>query len=435
MSIYIPVKTKFAIVFALALIWMAVSLWLSIPWFRDLSDKIGWLLAGFLIAFIAIIPGFMNAFLLSSILFDRRPRAASISQYPPVTVLVPAFNEAAAIADTMTSIFKQDYPGMLKVLVVNDGSRDATAERIRELQARGMEIELINILDNGGKSAALNRGLSACTTEILITIDADSYLKIDAIRNIVERYLSDPPNTRAVAGEILIRNSRTNWITRAQEWDYFLGIAAIKRAQSLFQGTLVAQGAFSLYDRATVANLGGWPDALGEDIVLSWKILRAGFRIGHAENACAFTNCPDTLKKFVYQRRRWSRGMIEAFKANPGILRQPRLSTMYVWWNSMFPMIDLSYSVGFIPGLALACFGKFWIVGPMTLALLPVSVLLNRVMFNANVKMFRDEGLQVRTNRGGLFFYMLAYGLILQPACVWGYASEIFGHRKTWGTK
>ncbi|MBZ5782454.1 hypothetical protein, partial [Klebsiella aerogenes] len=79
-------------------------------------------------------------------------------------------------------------------------------------------------------------------------------------RHLVGRYLSDPINTKAVAGEILIRDSRENWISKAQGWDYFLGIATIKRIQSLFQGTLVAQGAFSLYDRKTVLELGGWPE-------------------------------------------------------------------------------------------------------------------------------------------------------------------------------
>lgn len=78
----------------------------------------------------------------------------------------------------------------------------------------------------------------------------------------------------------MVRNSRETWMTRAQEWDYFQGIAAIKRVQSLCQGTMVAQGAFSLYDTATLREIGGWPDCIGEDIVLSWSILKAGHRIG-----------------------------------------------------------------------------------------------------------------------------------------------------------
>ena len=86
-----------------------------------------------------------------------------------------------------------------------------------------------------------------------------------------------------VAGGVMVRNSRATWMTRAQEWDYFHGIAAIKRVQSLYQGTMVAQGAFSLYDTKTLRESGGWPDCIGEDIVLSWGLLKAGYRIGYCE--------------------------------------------------------------------------------------------------------------------------------------------------------
>jgi biofilm PGA synthesis N-glycosyltransferase PgaC len=321
------------------------------------------------------------------------------------------------------------------VIVINDGSKDETVNIVRSFMSEHQNLSLIDLNQNGGKANALNDGLEQCSTDIVITIDADSYLWKDALRNLVGRYLSDPANTKAVAGEILIRNSRENWITKAQEWDYFLGIASVKRIQSLFQGTLVAQGAFSLYDRKTLVELGGWPNKVGEDIVLTWKILMAGYRVGHAENACAFTNCPNTFMKFVNQRRRWSRGLIESFKENWSILFKKRQSTMYIWWNTLFPLIDVAYTVGFIPGLVLACFGIYWIVGPMTIALIPMAFILNIVMYNRGKAMFVHEHLSIRKNYLGFIFYVLAYGIVLQPACVWGYLSEIFNLRKHWGTK
>jgi biofilm PGA synthesis N-glycosyltransferase PgaC len=138
---------------------------------------------------------------------------------------------------------------------------------------------------------------------------------------------------------------------------------------------------------------------------------------------------------FINQRRRWSRGLIESFKENWRLLFKPRLSTTYIWWNTLFPVIDIAYTFGFIPGLVLACFGIFWIVGPMTVALIPMAFLLNIVMYNKGRAMFKHEHLEVRKNYFGFFFYVLAYGIILQPACVWGYISEVFNLRKHWGTK
>lgn len=432
---YVTVRQKFLLALVIALGWMSLSIWLSAPWFEQLAQLTHPLLAAYLIGFIAIIPGFMNAFLMASLALDRRPRIKTFTDYPGVTVLVAAYNEEASISETVESLMRQEYPGAVEVIVVNDGSTDQTAARVGALLSKYPNLRFIDLKKNGGKSRALNYGLAESSHPLIATVDADCLIWSHGLRNLVGRYLSDPPETRAVAGAILIRNSRDNWITKAQEWDYFLGIAAIKRVQSLFQGTLVAQGAFSVYDRKLVTELGGWPDTVGEDIVLTWKILDAGYRVGHAENAIAFTRCPTTLKQFVRQRQRWSRGLIEAFKACPGILRRPRLPTFYVWWNTLFPLMDIAFTFGFIPGLVLALFGYFWIAGPMTLALLPMSLLMSQLMFTRSKATFDSLGLTVRRNRLGLLSYALVYSMILQPACVWGYASEWLNLRKTWGTK
>ena len=432
---YFSVKRKFIASLLFSLGWMGFSFWYSQPWFSDLSNEIGAVPAYFIITFIAIIPGFMNAFVAMALLLDRRPKVIVDQHYPPVTILIAAYNEGASIASTLSGIFLQDYQADIRIIVINDGSSDKTVDSVKALQSDHPNLELVDLGHNGGKASALNHGLAKCTTDIIISIDADSYILKDGIRHLVGRYLSDPINTKAVAGEILIRNSRENWVTKAQEWDYFLGIATIKRIQSLFQGTLVAQGAFSLYDRKTVLELGGWPEMVGEDIVLTWRILSAGYRVGHAEDALAFTDCPNTLSKFIHQRRRWSRGLIEAFKDNPMILFKPRYSTLYVWWNTLFPLMDIAFTFGFIPGLILACFGIFWIVGPMTLSLLPMAFLLNWQMYLKGRAMFNAEHLTVRANILGFLSYVFAYGLVLQPACVYGYFSELFNLRKSWGTK
>lgn len=435
MKLYTSVRTKFIISIIFASCWFLASAGLSYFWLLDLAQLIGFLLASFLIFFLALLPGFINAFIACALLLDRRPSVQFPKNFPAVDVLLPVYNDGKEVIDTLKSIVAQDYPGLLQVIVINDGSNLQTRLILDELALRYTQIQFLHLPQNMGKASALNEGLKRSSANLIVSIDADCWVKRDAIKMIVARYLSDPSNTKAVAGSILVRNSRENWITRAQEWDYFLGIAAIKRIQSLFQGTLVAQGAFSLYDRATLKELGGWPITVGEDIVLTWKFLAAGYRIGHAENACVFTNAPNTLKQFVRQRQRWSRGLIEAFKEEPGLLLKPRLSLLFIWWNFLFPLIDIAYTFGFIPGLVLAFFGKFWLVGPMTLALIPPGLLLNQVMFSTEKRIFDSSQLGVRKNFFGFFFYMIAYGIVLQPACVWGYLSELFKFKKVWGTK
>ena len=430
---HLPVRAKFVVALAAASAWLALSAWLARFWVNDLSAVVGPPLAWMAICGIALIPGFMNAFLAASLLLDRRPKSRSLHRWPPLSILIAAFNERESIATTLDSIARSRYSGPLDVILVDDGSTDGTAAI-----AASKRLPWLRVLRqpcNLGKAAALNRGLGLSRHPLVVTIDADSRLHPDALQRLVGRYLSDPPSTRAVAGAILVGNSRTNWITRAQEWDYFNGIAAVKRVQSLYQGTLVAQGAFSIYDRATLIELGGWPSCVGEDIVLTWSILDAGWRVGHAEDACCFTRVPESLPQFIRQRQRWARGMIEAFDHHPQILFVPRLSTLFIWWNLLFPWLDIAYTLFFLPGLVLGMLGIYWIAGPMTLFLLPLSLLMNALMFRIESAMFTRQGLHVRRNVSGFLLYAFAYGAILQPACVWGYVCEIAKLRKSWGTK
>lgn len=434
-AIYISVKAKFISAFSLAIIWTGLSVYLARYWFDDLSRHIGVAPAALAILGIAIIPGFMNAFLLASLIMDRRPERVRLNEYPPLTVLIAAYNEAAIIAKTINSIELQHYPSPLEVIVIDDGSSDATVAIVTEEMAHYPWLKLIRVQKNGGKARALNQGLAAARHGLIVTLDADSYLYQDALQNIVERYFGDPPNTRVVAGTVLVRNSRESWIAKAQEWDYFHGIAAIKRVQSLFQGVLVAQGAFSLYDKQTLVELGGWPDCVGEDIVLTWAVLNRGYRVGHSEDACVFTTVPATLKQFIRQRQRWSRGMIEAFKKHHGLLLAPQLSTFFIYWNLLFPLLDFVFTLFFIPGLILALFGYFWIAGPMTLALLPIAMVMNYTMYFFGKQMFDKQKLRVRSNIKGFLIYTIGYSLIMQPVCLLGYLSEVMNLKRNWGTK
>jgi len=234
---------------------------------------------------------------------------------------------------------------------------------------------------------------------------------------------------------VLVRNSRENWLARCQEWDYFHGIAAVKRVQSMYHGTLVAQGAFSLYTRDALVQAGGWPECVGEDIVLSWALLETGARIGYCEDACLFTRVPTRLRQFARQRQRWSRGLMEAFGRHWRLLFHPRMTTLFIWWNLLFLPLDLVYTLAFLPGLVLALFGFYWIAGPMTLLVLPLAAIWNLVIFRTQKRMFQAQNLRVRRNLGGFLFYTLGYTMILQPVCVMGYAAELLRLRKSWGTK
>jgi biofilm PGA synthesis N-glycosyltransferase PgaC len=211
----------------------------------------------------------------------RRRRYVSVTaKFMVAQVLAAARNEAERIQETISYIARQDYPGPIEVLVVDNASTDGT-RAVAEAYgaATGQRVRCIDERCPG-KNHALNTGLAAVGTELVITLDADTVLHPQAIRQLVTRLVSAPPDVQAVAGSVLVRNSRDSLWTRMQ---------------GLYQGTLVAQGAFSLYRTQALRQAGGWPDAIREDIVLTWQLMRQGARVYYEPSAVAFTAAPTRL--------------------------------------------------------------------------------------------------------------------------------------------
>ena len=431
-GIYVRLPLKLALVIAIALFWAAFSFWLSLPWIETLGESITIPVAVAVIFGIAIFPGYLNANLIASLLIDRPPPLRFDLAFPPMTVAIACFDEEKTIEETLDYVLRQDYPGELRVLVADDGSADRTVEVARRRAEEDSRIEVFGY-PHGGKAQTLTRALAEVRTPLMATVDADTLLVPSALRRIVARLLISPPDTVAVAGAVFVRNSRSNFITRAQEWDYFLGIASVKAQQGLFQGTMVAQGAFSVYRTAALDSVGGWPDRIGEDIVLTWAMMRAGGRVGYERTAIAFTGAPEGMRSFARQRRRWARGMIEGLREHGGaLLAEGRSNIHAVLVNFAFPYIDVVFSIAFPIGIVLACFGNFAIVGPMTLAVLPLNLLLAGIMFHFSRASFEEAGLKVRRNRLGYLGYLLTYQLFMSPVSVAGYLQELFGAARRW---
>ncbi|MFI5029026.1 MAG: glycosyltransferase family 2 protein [Solirubrobacterales bacterium] len=430
--LYIDLRLKLFLVVGIALAWAGFSLWLSLPWIETLGQSITMPLAIAVIFGIAIVPGYLNANLIASLLLDRPPPLRFDLVFPAVTVVIACFGEEETIEETLDYVAKQDYPGELRILVADDGSTDGTAAVARRRARADRRISVVT-LPHGGKARTLTAALKRVRTPLAATVDADTLLMPSALHRIVARLLISPPDTVAVAGAVFVRNSRRNFITRAQEWDYFLGIASVKRQQGLFQGTMVAQGAFSAYRTAALKGVGGWPDRIGEDIVLTWAMMRKGGRVGYERTAIAFTGAPEDAKGFARQRRRWARGMIEGLREHGGaLLAGGRSNAHAVLVNFIFPYIDVVYSIAFPIGIVLALFGDFAIVGPMTLAVLPLNLLLSGIMFHLSRQSFDEVGLKVRQNRLGFLGYLLTYQLFMSPISVAGYAQELFGASRRW---
>ena len=430
---YIPLRLKLVLVALCSLAWVGFSLWLAIPWIEELGKSITVPVAAALIAGIAIIPGYLNAHLISSLLFDKAPPLRFDVDFPAITLIVACFNEEDQVEETLRYATAQDYPGEFHILVADDGSTDRTVELASKYAEMDNRIS-VRTFPHGGKANTLNHALEHVHTPLTATVDADTLLMPEALKRCVARLMVSPPSTVAVAGAVFVRNSRTNLLTQAQEWDYFLGIASIKRQQGLFQGTLVAQGAFSVYRTDPVKDVGGWPDRIGEDIVLTWAMMDRGAGVTYEKTAVAFTDAPENAKAFAKQRRRWARGMIEGLREfGPALIKGRRSYAHSIVVDYVFPYVDVVYSIAFPVGIILALgFQNYAIVGPLTLLVLPLNMILSGIMFKLSRDSFEEVGLKVRRNFKGFFSYLLLYQLFMSPISVVGYVQELFKTKRNW---
>jgi biofilm PGA synthesis N-glycosyltransferase PgaC len=337
-------------------------------------------------------------------------------------------DQAQSIAQTIESIRRQEYPGPFEVILIDDASTDRTAQIVKDMGYRW--IKVLRQSRNRGKAAALNRALESAQHDLIVTLDADAILFGDAVWSMVERYVAAESDVRAISGCVLVRNSRENWLTRAQEWDYFHGLASMKRMQSQYQGTVIAEAAFTIYHREALKEIGGWRSDVAEDVLLTWDLLQRGWRVGFAEDACCFIIVPADVKSFVRQRMRHARVTLHALRDLPSALIKQRTSMLFVIWHLLFPWTDLAFTLGFVPGVVLSiAYSSHLLMGPMALTLLPAALLLNMAIFFMMRSMFNDHGLKIRRNVGGLLVYIFGYSLLLQPARVAGYLAGLLRAR------
>ena len=203
---YWSTKEKFAVAFGAALCWLGISIWVSLPWIRDAAKVFTIGPAIVVISLLAFLPGLLIAFLSASLLLDRQPPLRTTRTKTPLAILIAARNEEVGIAETLSYLVDQDHDGEISVVLVDNGSTDNTAAAARDAADKfGLDLRVLHE-SQPGKSHALNTGLAAVTTDLVITLDADTLPHPSAVRLLVCRLESSPSDVQAVAGCVLVRN-------------------------------------------------------------------------------------------------------------------------------------------------------------------------------------------------------------------------------------
>jgi cellulose synthase/poly-beta-1,6-N-acetylglucosamine synthase-like glycosyltransferase len=285
---------------------------------------------------------------------------------PGISVVVPAYNEAAGIIDSVRSLLALEYP-RFEVVVVNDGSLDETLEslvkafdlvqaqrptppflphqRVRGVYAPRAQLSLL-VLDkeNGGKADALNAGINFARHPLVCAIDADSMLEQDALVKTATPFVDDPDRTIVSGGLVRIANGCRIDLGRVVEArlprtvlpmfqviDYLRGFFGARPGWSAINSLLIVSGAFGLFRRDAVIAAGGYrADTVGEDIELITRLhramheLRRPYRITYVPDPVCWTEAPETARVLRRQRRRWQRGSIETLLLHRRMLSNPR---------------------------------------------------------------------------------------------------------------
>jgi peptidoglycan-N-acetylglucosamine deacetylase len=335
-------------------------------------DLFRWLRGGIAFIFIAgilLVGGRALIVGVLALIEKLRPEPADHPEYQPeVTVLIPAYNEESVIVDTVRSALASTYP-KLEILVIDDGSKDRTAELVRANFSRDSRVRLM-LQSNHGKPSALNHGLSEAIGEIVVSIDADTIVDPDAVTRLV-RHFADP-NVGAVAGNVKVMN-RNRWITRWQALEYITSQNLEKRAFDLLNCIPVVPGAVGAWRTDLLRSHDGFSgDTVAEDTDLTLTIRRNGWKILYDETAIGRTEVPETVDALVKQRFRWTFGTLQAVWKHRDTAGKARYGTMgwiaipnIFLFQIVLPLVSPVIDLLFLLSLAL------WGLGQLKFARLP----------------------------------------------------------------
>jgi cellulose synthase/poly-beta-1,6-N-acetylglucosamine synthase-like glycosyltransferase len=293
-----------------------------------------------------------------------------LTYFPPISIIVPAFNEEKCIAGTLETLLEAYYPDK-EIIVVDDGSTDRTYEIALSYSDRGVKVIS---RPNGGKAAALNHGLQFASGEIMVCVDADSMVGRTSLAEMMRKF--EDPDVVAVAGNIKVLN-RNTFLSACQALEYIFDINIARRGLDTFGAVIVVPGCLGAFRTEALKNSAGWDtETVVEDFDTTIKIfkggafdqythtstqdpdmqattkgLKAGKVVQASSAAVGYTEAPENLSDLWKQRQRWYRGNFQTLFKHRDAFINSRYGALY---SLSFPYIVISMM--FIPLSMIAVF-------------------------------------------------------------------------------
>ncbi len=297
---------------------------------------------------------FVTFWLMTSVTERTVTRRKKWTAWPAVSIIVPAYNEERGIKDTLYSLIKLNYPrSLLEIIVVNDGSTDATEEKVKEVTAAFPEttIKLLCQDKNKGKGAALNLGIAIAKGEYVICMDADSIVAdAQALYQMLPYFSS--PDIAAVLPCLKVGETK-NLLQKMQRYEYLVNMF-YKELMGRLDCIKVTPGPFALYRKDVIVKLGGFDEVfnrhLTEDLEIALRLQQHQYKIVQTMDTIVLTIPPDNLRDFYRQRKRWyTGGLLNTLRYRKLLLNRKfgdfGLWEMPVTLLSGFIMVALLFSV------------------------------------------------------------------------------------------
>lgn len=313
---------------------------------------------------------FAIRFFIDYVHFENEQEQWHTKLFPMVSILIPCYNEEETIVDTVRNLYSElKYPHY-EVICIDDGSTDNTWEVLTTLlkNEKTPKLRLIKVANNAGKAHALTQGAIAARGEFLLGLDADSFLKYDAIDHLVAsilgyknkftHFLGQRKGIGAVTGNPLVRN-RSTLLAKVQLVEYASIIGLIKRSQRLFGRIGTVSGVCVLYRKRALMDVGWWDqDMITEDIAVTWKLQGEGWEAYFEPKSICWMLVPESIKGLYGQRFRWAQGGSEVMIRYMKILFQPKK------WSHLPLLIELIISLvwSYLWYISLAIFFYNWII-------------------------------------------------------------------------
>jgi poly-beta-1,6-N-acetyl-D-glucosamine synthase len=403
---------------AAALGWALVAVVVTFLIGGGVASVLTWPYALALFLGLVWLPAYLSAFRYTALFLDDSPALTVVRPATPVTVVVSGSTAPASTLATLGYLAGQDYAGPFRVILVGGNLADADVHAVQRAAA---DLGLgLDVLRAGwlGSAAACNLAVPHVTTTLVLSLHAGACLHPSAVRLLVARLESSPPDTAAVSGQAFVRNRLPGDRAEVRAAGYAVDVDATQRIESLFRGACVAEPACMLFQVSAVRAIGGLPDGGASEVTAAWRFLARGWRVVHEPHAIAFTTEPITVGSAGRARARADRGVIagrrEARAHRPG-----RASTRFLTALARSGRVrDAAFLVAAVHAVALIGLGHAELVVAYLALVAPVVLAAAASARRHQREVLDEAGLVTPHPRAASVVALLAQQVVQAPAAI-----------------